>query len=210
MSPELRLTDDLPTCLKCGHARTRADVGPDFSCPKCGAVYAKMQALAAERERQGEQARKATRRAEILAESDRKLGARLAQDAQTEEPLRLAAHGGYLLLLVPLLVTQLAAVALAYNWRSATRDSWLDDHFTWQIRTFWYVFAIALLLVPIALVGAASVLGLIVFGAKAPFDVGSGIMGSIKWWLAIVVAASALLAGRSLWGWFRLATGSPP
>jgi len=30
-------------CLKCAHVRTEADPGPDYACPKCGAVYAKLE-----------------------------------------------------------------------------------------------------------------------------------------------------------------------
>lgn len=29
-------------CLKCGHTRTPDDQGPDYACPKCQAVYAKV------------------------------------------------------------------------------------------------------------------------------------------------------------------------
>lgn len=30
------------TCMKCGYVRRQDDEGPDHSCPKCGAVYAKV------------------------------------------------------------------------------------------------------------------------------------------------------------------------
>ncbi len=32
------------------------------------------------------------------------------------------------------------AVILNYIKRSEVRDSWLDSHFSWQIRTFWFAF----------------------------------------------------------------------
>lgn len=31
-------------CLKCGHERSPSDVAPEYECPKCGAVYAKVEA----------------------------------------------------------------------------------------------------------------------------------------------------------------------
>jgi DNA-directed RNA polymerase subunit M/transcription elongation factor TFIIS len=39
-------------CLKCGYQRLPTDTGPDYSCPKCGAVYAKVEAALAEKIRQ--------------------------------------------------------------------------------------------------------------------------------------------------------------
>jgi len=36
-------------CLKCGYERTEADYAPDYECPSCGAVYAKVEKLARER-----------------------------------------------------------------------------------------------------------------------------------------------------------------
>jgi uncharacterized membrane protein len=32
------------------------------------------------------------------------------------------------------------AVILNYAWRAEVRDTWLDSHFSWQIRTFWFAF----------------------------------------------------------------------
>lgn len=31
-------------CLNCGHERQPTDISPDYECPKCGAIYAKMEA----------------------------------------------------------------------------------------------------------------------------------------------------------------------
>jgi hypothetical protein len=30
-------------CLKCGHERQASDISPDYECPKCGAIYAKVE-----------------------------------------------------------------------------------------------------------------------------------------------------------------------
>jgi len=35
-------------------------------------------------------------------------------------------------------ITLFVAVIINYVKRSDVRDSWLDSHFRWQIRTFWY------------------------------------------------------------------------
>ena len=42
----------MKNCLKCGHQRLPADLGPDISCPSCGAIYAKVEAALAEKLRQ--------------------------------------------------------------------------------------------------------------------------------------------------------------
>jgi uncharacterized membrane protein len=48
------------------------------------------------------------------------------------------------------------AVILNYARRSAVRGTYLDSHFNWQIRTFWWAF----IWVMIALVMAATIIGL--------------------------------------------------
>ena len=32
-------------CLKCGYVRESSDIGPDYACPNCGAIYAKLEAI---------------------------------------------------------------------------------------------------------------------------------------------------------------------
>lgn len=32
-------------CLKCGHERTDSDTSPEYECPRCGAIYAKVEAV---------------------------------------------------------------------------------------------------------------------------------------------------------------------
>ena len=32
-------------CLNCGYVRKASDIGPEYECPKCGAIYAKVEAL---------------------------------------------------------------------------------------------------------------------------------------------------------------------
>ncbi|ANQ86819.1 hypothetical protein dqs_3802 [Azoarcus olearius] len=56
----------------------------------------------------------------------------------------------------------IAAVVLNYWNRGAVRGTWLDSHFRWQLRTFWF----AVLWVAVALLFAVTVIGLpLAFGA---------------------------------------------
>ncbi len=58
-------------------------------------------------------------------------------------------------------IPSIIAVVLNYVRRGDVRGTWLDSHFGWQIRTFWYGFAWAVL----ALVFAVTIVGLpVAFG----------------------------------------------
>lgn len=35
---------EVKKCLKCGHVRQPTDLAPDYECPQCGAIYAKVEA----------------------------------------------------------------------------------------------------------------------------------------------------------------------
>jgi uncharacterized membrane protein len=78
-------------------------------------------------------------------------------------------------------VPSIVAVVLNYYKQSAVRGTWLESHFRWQIRTFW--FALLWVLVGLALV--LSVVGLI-FG------------------LAAFVATSFWIVYRIARGWWNL------
>ncbi|MBC3833595.1 hypothetical protein H8K33_18965 [Undibacterium amnicola] len=41
----------MKNCLKCGHQRLPSDQGSELECPKCGAIYAKVEAALAEKRR---------------------------------------------------------------------------------------------------------------------------------------------------------------
>lgn len=56
------------------------------------------------------------------------------------------------------------AVIINYVKRSEVRGSWLESHFSWQIRTFWFALAWAVL---VAVVSAPLTLVLIGFGTWA-------------------------------------------
>jgi len=77
----------------------------------------------------------------------------------------------------------LLAVILNYIKRGAVRGTWLDSHFSWQIRTFWYALAWALLVglvslpLTLVIVGFATwALGLAVLGIWAVYRVARGWM----------------------------------
>jgi uncharacterized membrane protein len=78
------------------------------------------------------------------------------------------------------------AVILNYVKRSDVRGSYLDSHFSWQIRTFWYAFA----WVTIALVLAVTIVGL-------PITV------------LIFVSISLWILYRIVRGWLALVDGKP-
>jgi uncharacterized membrane protein len=73
------------------------------------------------------------------------------------------------------------AVIINYVKRGQARGSWLESHFTWQIRTFWFAFAwavlVALVSIPLTLivVGIATwVAGMAVLGVWAVYRIARG------------------------------------
>lgn len=82
------------------------------------------------------------------------------------------------------------AVVLNYWYRSQVRGTWLESHFSWQIRTFWFALAWALA------VAAVSGLLLVVLVGVATWVVGIALLGL---WAIYRVAR----------GWLRLKDGQP-
>lgn len=75
----------------------------------------------------------------------------------------------------------IVAVILNYVYRGQARGTWLESHFSWQIRTFWYALLwaviVGLVSLPLTLiiVGFGTwVLGMIVLGAWAVYRIGRG------------------------------------
>ncbi len=73
------------------------------------------------------------------------------------------------------------AVIINYVKRTDVRGTWLESHFTWQIRTFWFALAwavvVALVSIPLAviLVGIGTwVLGMFVLGVWAIYRIARG------------------------------------
>ncbi len=83
--------------------------------------------------------------------------------AEGEKTLRQILTAGYGLQAAALLVglTCFAAVVLAYLKRGEAAGTWLESHFTWQIRTFWWSLAWTVLGLAtlVVLVGFAILLG---------------------------------------------------
>jgi uncharacterized membrane protein len=75
----------------------------------------------------------------------------------------------------------IAAVIINYVKRADARGTWLESHFRWQIRTFWYALAWALLVaavsavLAIVVIGIATwVIGLIALGIWAIYRIARG------------------------------------
>ena len=73
------------------------------------------------------------------------------------------------------------AVVLNYMYRSDARGTWLETHFDWQIRTFWYALGwavlVALVSIPLTLIiiGFGTwVLGMLILGAWAIYRIVRG------------------------------------
>lgn len=73
------------------------------------------------------------------------------------------------------------AVIINYVKRNEARGTWLDSHFTWQIRTFWLALAwaalVALVSIPLAvvLVGIGTwIAGMFALGVWAIYRIGRG------------------------------------
>jgi len=73
------------------------------------------------------------------------------------------------------------AVILNYVYRGDARGTWLETHFDWQIRTFWYALGwaalVALVSIPLALViiGFGTwIVGMAILGLWAVYRVGRG------------------------------------
>ena len=75
----------------------------------------------------------------------------------------------------------IVAVIMNYARRSATRGTYLESHFRWQIRTFWYavLWALVCALVMVTLIGIPlAMLGLVALGIWIAYRV-------IRGWLAL-------------------------
>lgn len=82
------------------------------------------------------------------------------------------------------------AVVLNYYYRSEARDTWVDSHFSWQIRTFWYAAAWSLVVSLISLVLAIVLIG-------------------IATWIVGLFALGVWAVVRIARGWLRLRDQQP-
>lgn len=88
-------------------------------------------------------------------------------------------------------IPSIAAVIMNYVKRDEARGTWLEGHFSWQLRTFWFA-ALAFLLIGL-------------FSAPLVLLLGLGI---ITWMLGAFVVGVWILY-RMARGWLRLKDGRP-
>jgi uncharacterized membrane protein len=79
----------------------------------------------------------------------------------------------------------IVAVIMNYARRSETRGTWLESHFRWQIRTFWYawlwIFVTSIIAMPLLLIGVGFILGPLGLGLVSLWV----IYRIIRGWLAL-------------------------
>lgn len=143
-------------CRKCGHIRKREDVGPDYACPVCGAVYAKVRAVLHQRE---EEARESARRADfqVLTPPAPPPPPVLPKSLAAERRRVAQVQTGYILQLVPLFVPAVVGAVMAKRFLASDTSDWLASHSRWQLRTFGTALVIGLVLAAFAalLMGSA-------------------------------------------------------
>jgi len=201
------LADEPKSCVKCGYVRQPVDPAPDYECPRCGVVYAKAEAAMRAQERTRDvEARRAIagdRRAPPLQRREPAV-----PDAGLDaDPPRLAAHIVYLLYAIPIGVTALAAVIVAYSMRARQRGTWLASHYTWQIRTFWYLAPIVLPALAAALV---TIVAIPVYVASRKQQYAGLVLLGLLTVIVLGTIALVVLAWRVIRGWYRLAQGKAP
>lgn len=87
-------------------------------------------------------------------------------------------------------VPSIVAVIMNYARRSEVRGTWLDSHFGWQIRTFWY----------------AALLSLVVIILSLPLML--VLVGFFTAWMGVLVIGLWIVY-RVIRGWLALKDGQP-
>ena len=107
-------------------------------------------------------------------------------------------------------VTCLVAIIINYVKRDDVAGTWLESHFRWHLRTFWYSLAWSVLLVGVLVLAIFSIF----FGAAAPIAVGAGPLEITNALIAAIIAAPVafvLLAvaflALSVWISYRIVRG---
>lgn len=186
------------TCLKCSHTRTPQDTGPDYMCPKCGAIYAKLEAAA--RAKQAAQADEAARRQEKIEQQEwekANAGEIARLGAQTRSQKRMA-HFTYLLYALPFGITLLVGVILAHVMSSSVRGTWIESHYDWLAGTFWKSLLAALALWTFGWIALGGTL--IMAGARGA---GAGMAGAAGMVIFFKVAVTLLV----IWFIYRVVKG---
>jgi uncharacterized membrane protein len=100
--------------------------------------------------------------------------------------------------------SSILAVVLNYLKRDDVRGTWLESHFTWQIRTFWAAMVAA---VVVGLAGVGLVIGAITTSA-AGGDASPMSLGFVAWGLAWLLLGAWVLY-RVVRGWTALGGRRP-
>ncbi len=185
------------SCLKCGYVRLPSDGEPKYACPKCGAVYEKVQdALRAlEKQRLPSTGRGNDSRVEVVRNAREAAGLRLSRKADSRDTL--IAHLVYVLYALPI-GTALVGVIIAHLMSRSDAAPWLQAHFRWQIRTFW--FAIGWLLLLLVFAATASRISYAYFQ-------GTGKIGGPLFWQGLGGAGKLLYLSLLIWLIYRLVRG---
>lgn len=195
------------TCLKCGHRRESADPAPEYACPLCGAVYAKLEAARTANLKAQELDAKEARSAAIRAEHDNRFEAHQRTRDSHEAPVRAMAHAIYVLYALPFALTQFGGLLLAYKMRRPSDDTWLNDHFVWQIRTFWYLLAPSIIGVVALLIASAATGAFVVTGQNRFLATA---FSSVYVFSAVVAIIVLVYIFRVAKGWYSLWRESAP
>lgn len=204
---KLEIVEAHRPCLKCGHVRQPEDSGPTWACPNCGAAYAKLEAIQKAKSEAAQEADLETLKFERSLAAQERFEHEQARRETAERPTYLAAHAVYLFMVLPFAATQAIAVAIAYKFHRAGDDSWLNDHFGWQIRTFWYLGLLSVAAVVSLLVGAGATSTFVVLRSEGPLALGFRAIG-----VAAVLGALTLLTAlyRIGKGWYCLSRREAP
>jgi uncharacterized membrane protein len=100
-------------------------------------------------------------------------------------------------------ITWIVAVIIDYVKRDDARGTWLESHYRWQIRTFWF----GLLWIAIAAAGAfgaALVGGIAGWLSGRPDAAGWGAVGGLVIWTVI---GTAIGLGTTIWLVYRIVKG---
>lgn len=198
LSTDFELQFDGKTCIKCNYKRQAADAAPEWACPSCGVAYVKSEA--AEREKQAElDLQNRIERVEFVKVNqkvDPKEVAKIKSDKSMANLIYLlffgSIFGG---------VTALAAIALAHAHRkSLGQQNWVQSHYAWQIRTFWFATmwgGVGFLLFVGSFI-AASAKGLQNRSLNDAF---------ITFFNPFTLIGLALLVISALWFWYRMIKG---
>lgn len=190
-------------CLKCGHVRRRDEAGPDCACPTCGAIYAKVRALAYQRE---QAAREAARNADFSVQKPAAPPPPpvLRESLRAERRRVARVRVGYILQMLPLGFTAVAGAVIARGIVVEHPSSWLASHSRWQLRTFWTALVIGLVLAVIAalLVGAVQLAARMGDGEPAA-------RSGARWLWFPAGLLWLLVMYRAAQGWLMLVRGEP-